>query len=122
LSISARISFHNMEGSAALEADVRERIDKLARYYDRIEACEVTIEAPHHHHHKGHHYRVLIKLLVPGETLVVNQHDGDKPAHEDCYVAIHDAFRAMRRRLQDYAQIQRQDVKRHSMTTPEDTA
>lgn len=59
----------------------------------------------------------MIKLAVPGETLVVSHGRSDDPAHEDCYVAIHDAFRSARRLLQDYARIQRHDVKSHEQAT-----
>ena len=109
----SRVHFHNMDGSPALEADIRKHIDKLEQFYAHMVGCEVTVEAPHHHHHKGIRYRVIIKMSVPGDTLVVSQDRGTNPAHENCYVAIHDAFHTARRRLQDYARIRRHDVKHH---------
>jgi CheY-like chemotaxis protein len=36
------------------------------------------------------------------------------PAHEDCYVTVHDAFRSARRQLQDYARLKRNQVKNHN--------
>jgi hypothetical protein len=46
---------------------------------------------------------------VPGgELAVTRQHD------EDLQVALRDAFRAARRRLEDYARTQRGDVKRRA--------
>jgi ribosome-associated translation inhibitor RaiA len=47
------IAFHNMEPSEFIEAKVRERVDKLERYCDRITRCSVGIEAPHRAHRQG---------------------------------------------------------------------
>ena len=44
---------------------------------------------------------------------VINRDPKDHHAHEDVYVAIRDAFDAVRRKLQDYARKQRGDVKSH---------
>ncbi len=114
MTLKARLHFHNMDGSDALCAQVDSQVAKLERFFTPIHDCEVTVTAPHHHQHRGVIYAVMIKLLVPGETLVVNQSKSSDPRHEDCYVAIHDAFRSVRRRLQDYAQIRRREVKRHA--------
>ncbi|MGB5247652.1 MAG: HPF/RaiA family ribosome-associated protein [Woeseia sp.] len=115
MSINSRVHFQNMEGSPALEAAVQKQLKKLQRFYDHVISCDVSVEAPHHHKHKGGVYKVIIKLAVPGETLVVSHPHGDNESHSDCYVAIHDAFHSARRRLQDYARIQRHQVKHHEV-------
>lgn len=115
--INSRVHFHNMDGSPALEAAVHKHLKKLQRFYGHIISCDVSVEAPHHHQHKGSVYKVVIKLAVPGDTLVVSHPHGDNASHSDCYVAIHDAFHTARRRLQDYARIQRHQVKHHEATT-----
>jgi len=46
--------------------------------------------------------------------LVTRGHNHQSHAHEDVYVAIRDAFDAAKRRLEDYACLQRGDVKRHA--------
>ncbi|NOQ89565.1 MAG: 30S ribosomal protein S30 [Gammaproteobacteria bacterium] len=111
-----QINFRNISQSDAVEARVRERADKLNKFYDQIMTCSVMIEAPHGHHHKGNLYHVRIDLTVPNGEIVVNRDPKEHQAHEDVYVAIRDAFDAARRRLQDYARKQRGDVKSH--TTP----
>lgn len=113
MSLKPRIQFQHMQKSDALAAVAIKRARALERFYDSILDCDVIIAAPHHHHHKGVRYAITVKLHVPGETLVVNNESANNPAHEDCYVALHDAFRSTRRRLQDYARIRRHDVKRH---------
>jgi ribosomal subunit interface protein len=114
---ATRIFFHNMDRSPAIETQVASHLESLDRFYQRITDCQVSIEAPHQHHHKGGRYKVLIKISVPGETLVVSHEDESNPAHEDCYVALHDAFRSARRQLQDYARIQRHQDKREERTS-----
>ncbi len=99
---------------------IQEEADKLHQFFDRITSCRVTVEAPHHRHRKGHPFHVRIELGVPRKELVVahepaSQFRGEDEAtetafkgnddgrHEDIYVAIADAFKAMRRQLQDHA-------------------
>jgi len=109
-----QINFRDIPQSDAVEARVRERADKLNKFYDQIMTCSVMIEAPHGHHHKGNLYHVRIDLTVPNGEIVVNRDPKEHQAHEDVYVAIRDAFDAARRRLQDYARKQRGDVKSHA--------
>jgi hypothetical protein len=51
--------------------------------------------------------------VVPGQVLSVTQDPGNAEGHEDVYVAISDAFRAVRRQLQSYAAVRRREMKRH---------
>lgn len=122
MSTKPRLHFQGMEATPALSAAIERRFARLQRFYEPIIDCSITVEAPHHHKHKGSVYKVLIKLTVPGDTLVVSHGRGDNPAHEDCYVAIHDAFRSARRLLQDYAQVQRHEVKRHGAVARQESA
>jgi ribosomal subunit interface protein len=108
-----QVVFRNMDHSPAVEARVREQAEKLERFYDRIMSCRVVVETHHRHHHKGNLYHVRIDLTVPGDELVVSREPADRHAHEDVYVAVRDAFDAMRRQLQDFARKQRGDVKEH---------
>ena len=104
-----------METSAAVEANIREKAAKLEQYYDQIMSCRVVVEAPHAHKHQGKLYQVHIDLGVPdGELVVSHEHHHKDSAHEDVYVAIRDAFDAMKRQLEDYARKRRGKVKRHA--------
>jgi cold shock CspA family protein len=58
-------------------------------------------------------YHVRIDLTVPGAELVASREPHDNHAHEDVYVAIRDAFDAMRRQLEAHARRQRGDIKTH---------
>lgn len=107
------IVFHNLEPSDAVEARVRERAEKLNHFYKDIMSCTVTVEAAHKHHYKGNVYQVKIDLKVPDAELVVSKPHDRNHAHEDIYVAIRDAFDAMRRQLEDYARRRRGKIKTH---------
>lgn len=109
-----QITFRDMEPSAAVEANIREKAKKLDQFSDRIMSCRVMVEIPHGHHHKGRLYQVRIDLTVPeGELLVTQGHHHKDHSHEDVYVAIRDAFDAMRRQLENYTRKRRGNTKTH---------
>ena len=113
MEVPIQITFHQLERSEAIAANVREHARKLEKYFDGIVACRVAIEAPHHHHASGNQFRVRIEVSVPGEKLVANREPDQHHAYTDVYVAIRDAFDAMRRQLDDYGRRLRGEVKRH---------
>jgi ribosomal subunit interface protein len=108
-----QITFRHMDPSPALEARIRELAARLDRFSAHIMRCQVTIEAPHQHHRQGQRYEVGIDLTVPHGELVANREHRERQSHEDVYVALRDAFRAVRRQLEDYERQHRQDVKHH---------
>lgn len=112
-----QIAFRNMDPSDAVEADVRDRVDRLERFCDRITGCRVVVQAPHRHQSKGKLYEVRIEIDVPGEAVVVQRSGPENHAHEDVYVAVRDAFDAATRRLQDHVRRIGGYVKSHE--TPE---
>jgi ribosomal subunit interface protein len=114
MQLPLQITFRNIPSSEAVEAKIREKVDKLEKFYDRLIGCRVALGAPHRHH-KGNLYHIRIDLTVPGGELVIDRTPAEHQAHEDIYVAISDAFDAAKRKLQDYARLQRQDVKVHEV-------
>ena len=104
-----QITFRQMEPSPALETRVRELAQRLDRFSPQIMSCHVTIEAPPRHQHQGKLYEVRVDLSVPGSEIVASEGH----SHEDVHVALRDAFRAVRRQLEDYERERRQDVKHH---------
>ena len=98
-----QLRWHHIEPSEALEALVREETSRLERFWDRIVGCSVAIEAPSRHHRQsGAKYRVRIELSVPGAKLVVGRDPPRTSAHADAYAAVNEAFREMRRQLEDH--------------------
>ncbi len=115
MQIPLQISFRDMPPSAAVEAKIRERAAKLDRFYDRIMACRVVVEAPHRRHHQGKLFHVRVDLTVPGGELAVSREPARHRAYEDVYVAIRDTFDALQRQLEDYARRQRGALKAHAV-------
>jgi ribosomal subunit interface protein len=114
MQLPLQITFHNMDHSDAVVAKVRERAEKLEKYFDGIVSCRVVIEIPHHHHGAGNQFRVRVEVGVPGETLVANREPDAHHAYTDVYVSIRDAFDAVRRQLEDYSRELRGHVKMHA--------
>ena len=104
MEIPLKITFHEIDSSAAIEGVVQERTQKLGHFYDRIQNCRVVIEAPNRHSQKERKvFQVRIDVTVPGQELVVSHEPGEHEAHEDIHVAIRDAFAAMERQIKAYA-------------------
>jgi cold shock CspA family protein len=108
MQIPLQITFRGMQTSAAIDAAVRERAEKLEQFHARIMSCRVVIEQPARHKQQGKEFVVHIDLKVPGGEM--------RDHHEDLMVALRDAFDAARRKLEDFAREQRGDVKHHEMT------
>lgn len=105
---SIQITLRDIPMSAALESHIRQKAEKLERYYDRIMNCRVVIDVPQKHKHQGKLYNVKIDLTVPGKEIVVT-----RKLAEDVYVAIRDSFNALTRKLEAYARKRSGHIKTH---------
>jgi ribosome-associated translation inhibitor RaiA len=117
-----------VRATRALDADVRERFDRLSHYCPTILAGRVVVERMGLHRQDGQRFRVQIVLSLPNGDVVVDHQPSGRPtarataassmrkgdelarAHVHPGVAIHDAFAAARRRLQDRVRRQRDRV------------
>jgi cold shock CspA family protein/ribosome-associated translation inhibitor RaiA len=113
MQIPLEIQFRNVDRSPTVEAAIREQTAKLEQFAPQIVHCRVTVEAPHKHHHQGNLFAVTIDLTYPGGEIVATRDPSARHAHEDVYVALRDAFKAVRRQLQDRVRVQRGKVKPH---------
>lgn len=113
MQIPIQITFRNLDRSDTVEAKVRERVDELEQFYEKITSCRVVIEAPNRRHHKGRLYHVRVDLKIPGHEIVVRRDPPEHHAHEDIYVAVRDCFDAVRRQLEDHVRRRRGDTKTH---------
>ena len=115
MKLPLQITFRGLDSSDALEADIREKADRLDRYSPDIMSCRVVVEADHKHHQDGNLYHVRVDLTVPGREIVTGRERTLRHSHTDAYVAIRDAFDEMRRQLEDYERLRRQQVKDHEV-------
>ena len=102
MQIPVAITFKDFPPSDAVRERISDHVAKLEHVYPRITRCEVAIEQPHRHHHVGRRFHVRIRLTVPGAELVASTDPARDGAHEDVYVALRDAFLAVRRQLEDH--------------------
>ena len=110
MQLPLQIVFHGMPRSDALEARVREAAAKLEHFHERITSCHVTLEPCGHHRQQGRLYSARIELRAPkGADLIASRQE-----HADVFVAVRDAFDALRRQLQDAVREGRGQVKAHS--------
>ena len=109
MKVALQVTFRDMPRSDAVEAEIRRRAAKLEDFCDRIMSCRVTVETPGAHKHQGKLFAVHVDVKVPGEEIASTR----RQENEDVYVAIRDAFEAVRRRLEDYMQRSRGETKRH---------
>lgn len=98
MEVTLQITTRDIPHSEALESHIREKAEKLEKFYPHITSCRIVVELPHKHHHQGRMFDVHIDMTVPGSEIVVNH-----AANEDVYVAVRDAFDAAKRQLEDHA-------------------
>jgi hypothetical protein len=131
--IPTQVTFDGLTHRDDIEADIRERVRWLEHFYSGIVLCHVLVQVPHRHHRAGRHFHIGIELTVAGGAPIVISHDpsvhgrstGDqevgltKQSEIDgerryARAAIHSAFDAARRKLEDFSRDQRGAVKLHS--------
>ncbi|MCE5243094.1 MAG: HPF/RaiA family ribosome-associated protein [Syntrophobacteraceae bacterium] len=110
MKLPLQISARNVDLSAQAEDLIREKAEKLDRFYDKIIGCRIKVDVPHRSQRSGVLFDVRIDITVPGGELMVRREPGD-----DLHVAIVNSFDVAQRRLKEYAEKQRGDVKIHEM-------
>lgn len=98
-----RITFRHLQPSPAVEARVREHVERLERFHQHITSWQVIVEAPAAHRHSGAPFNVKIALSLPGAEINVHSEHSDDTAHADIYTALRDAFDIVKRCLTDHA-------------------
>ena len=104
-----QITVLNLPHSPALEARVRKMADKMERFHPRIVSCRVGIEELRRHRSRDRLFHIRVDLRIPGRELVSNHRHSKDP-----YVALGNAFDSLRRQLEDFSQVKRGEVKRHT--------
>lgn len=125
------ITFPKSKPSPWLEGEIRTRVERLAVVCADILSCRVVVDIPHRRHQRGNRFSVRLELSVPGEDLAItrdaNLHATAKDMDEaqwskrldvegtrrDIRLVLGETFDAARRRLRDYAQVRRREVKQH---------
>ncbi|HZR03814.1 MAG TPA: ribosome-associated translation inhibitor RaiA [Burkholderiales bacterium] len=111
MQVPVQITIREMPRSEALETHIRQKAAKLEEFHERITSCRVTVEQLAQHRQQGRQFRVTVDVRVPGREIVANRDHS-----EDVYVALRDAFDAVKRQLEEAARLQRGAVKEHAPT------
>jgi ribosomal subunit interface protein len=107
--VPAHIVFRDLVPLPSLEPDIRRLADKLRQWTPDVMNCNVVVEASGNRHHQGHEYTVKVVVHVPGADIAATTHHHDQDIHR----AVHGAFDAVGRQLEDYARQRRGQVKQH---------
>ena len=115
MQVPLQITFRHMTPSPALEERARVLAQRLERFSQQIIQCHLVVEAPAKHHRQGEPFDVGLEILVPGRQIVIRRPQASDARQQDAYVALRDAFRTARRRLQAYER-ERADPRRVQLT------
>lgn len=116
MTIPLQIAFRNVDTSEALRATIQNHAGKLEHFSDKILSCRVVVQRIDKRNGAGSGYRIRIHLEIPRENpMVVIAPAIEKRNHEDAYMAVREAFNAMRRRLGDFARINRGGIRRNAL-------
>lgn len=107
------ISFRGVPRSAALERYIGEQARALERQCDRVQACQVAVEALPQQSREGARFAVRLNIMLPGTEVVVNREHG-----ADVYMALRDAFAAAGLQLKDHLRRQSKAGQRSGNGSP----
>lgn len=108
-----KITYRNMESSAALEKRIHHEAQKLYKRFQRILACDVVVSLPHRTKLQGKIIHININLYVPGRILAISHEPEINHAHEDAFVAVRDAFKSMEHKLTQFIEKRRSPISPH---------
>jgi cold shock CspA family protein len=108
------IDFPGLQHHEALRALVLKHVALLEKRFGRITACRVVVKSPSDRQRRRGVYEISVHLVLPqGREVDIARSRSADETHADVTVAITDAFRRARRRLEDYARRMRGTVKNH---------
>lgn len=97
-----RLAFRHLKPSPGLAELIRDKVNWLSQFCNKIIGCQVLVTVPHRRHEHGNQYVVRITLDVPHAAIVVNREPALDRTHQDLSAAVHDAFNVTRRKLEDH--------------------
>jgi len=103
MQIPVEIGFRNVPHSQTTEDDIRERVARLERIYDRLTTCRVLVDQRNDNSKHTIPPVVRIEMSIPGHKDLVVNHEPDhlqrKFQAPDLRNAINEAFRIAERQL-----------------------
>jgi len=109
MKLPLQVVFRDVAKSDALDAAIRQHAAKLDLFSNHIMSCRVTVEPSSKHKQQGNVYSVHIDVKLPGKE-ISSSHGHDR---EDVYVAVRDAFDAVKRQVEEHVRKERGQTKLH---------
>jgi cold shock CspA family protein/ribosome-associated translation inhibitor RaiA len=113
MKVPLEISYRNVEKTQAVEDLIRDKVDKLRETCRDMVSCRIAVERPQQHQRSGSPFRVRIDVSVPGRELVVKHEPGEGELHDDLPKILRGAFEVALRRLREFAERRRGEIKAH---------
>ena len=98
------IRFHNIVASDAIENQIHEHADRLARLHPHMTGMRIRVELPHQHQHSGNICEVHIEMALPGYKLAITHaphHPEERYARPNLETSLRDAFSVAERKLKE---------------------
>jgi cold shock CspA family protein len=104
--VPLEIAFHNLDPVPWAEEEIRARVAKLEKIYDRLVTCRVRVDQRANNSARNIPPVVRIEIGVPGREDLVVAHEPDRLQNKfqapDLRNAINEAFRIAEDRLSEY--------------------
>jgi ribosome-associated translation inhibitor RaiA len=114
MKLPVQVVIRDVQNAALVEADIHRLAGRLDRFAPDLMSCRVAVESAGNRRHQGQPIKVAIDLRLKGEEIFAGEHHAD----EDVRLAMHRAFEAVTRRLEDRIRIRRGHVKQHAAAGP----
>jgi ribosome-associated translation inhibitor RaiA len=106
MQVPVEIAFHNIDRSPWAEDEIRSRVAKLEKLYDRITTCRVRVDQRARNTNGTIPPVVRIEMSIPGHKDLVVSHEPEHLQHKfqtpDLHNAINEAFRIAEDRLVEF--------------------
>ncbi len=110
-----QIAFKNLESSTSLEAQIRERIERLERFHPNITGARVVVEIPHRSSEGAKPpLGIAVEIDIPGRGPVIAKGEEERrQVNGDHTPIINRVFEAAERQLEQISAIRKGEVKHH---------
>jgi len=109
MKLPLQIVFREIVPLPSLEPEIRRLAAKLDQWTPDVMSCHVAVESAANRRHQGHEYSVKVSVRVPDAEIVASNHHAD----QDIQRAVHGAFDAVGRQLEDTRAALAREVKQH---------
>lgn len=108
------VEFQGMVANAGIQELITDHVKKLEQRYGRITACRIVVKGPGDRHQTGGLYDINVHLALPdGREVNVGRTPKSDERHSDLPFAVNDAFKRVRRQLQDNTRRMEGRIKHH---------